>query len=58
MSKSKLGEEKYVWMTIIVGIALIIGSLIVEFNYVDAAYLVFLGTCFIRYVIINRKNKL
>lgn len=56
MSKNKLSELKYVWMAGVALIVLVTGSVIVDFNYIDAAYLFFLMTCIVRYIIICRNK--
>jgi len=57
MSKSTLWEKKYVLMAISALIFLVAGSVIVDFNYLDAAYLLFIVTCIIRYILICKSNR-
>lgn len=42
-------DKKYVLGIIFVVLSLIVGSLITKFNWIDFGYLVFVGSCFIRY---------
>ena len=57
MSLNKLKESKYVLMTIVAFYALITCNVIVNFNLLDAAYLVFMISCLIRYIIICRDDR-
>lgn len=56
MSKNRLFNVKYVLMAVIILSFLVIGSLILNFNYLDAFYLIFLLTCVIRYIIICKEK--
>lgn len=52
MSINNLWELKYVLLTILMVICLVTGSFVEKHNYLDAIYLIFLLSCFIRYIVI------
>lgn len=56
MTTDKCKDSKYVVLVCIMSVLLILGSTIVKFNYIDAAYLLFIGICVMRYFIICHKG--
>lgn len=57
MSVNELKDSKYVLMAIVTFFALITCNVIVDFNYLDAAYLLFLISCVVRYIIICKQDR-
>ena len=53
---AKLLEKKYVLLAVFLVIYLVAGSYIESHNIIDAIYLLFLGTCIVRYIIICKTN--
>ena len=47
-------DGKYGLIIILMALSLIVGTLIVKFNWLDFSYLLFVGSCFIRYYYITK----
>lgn len=56
MTTENCKDSKYVVLVCIIGVLLVLGSAIVEFNFLDMAYLAFITICLIRYLWINSKE--
>jgi hypothetical protein len=57
MSKNTSDDKLYGLLTVFLVFFLVTGSLISNFNLLDAAYLLFLISCVIRYFIICKENR-
>lgn len=56
MTKDKLMELRFVILAVIIGVIMMIGCIITDFNVIDSFYILFLVSCVIRYAYIARKN--
>ncbi len=56
MTTENCKDSKYVVLVCIMGVLLVLGSAIVELNYLDIAYLLFIVICLIRYLYICHKK--
>lgn len=55
MTTDKSKDSKYVVLVCIMGMLLVLGSAVVKFNFLDIAYLLFVITCLVKYLVISRK---
>ncbi len=53
---TKTVDKKYAITIISIIIAALTVNVIVNFNWIDFSYLVFVGSCIIRYFYISKKN--
>ena len=54
MTTNEKNDKKYDVLLLGLIVVLVVGSIMIDFNYLDVAYLLFIFSCMIRYIYVKK----